>query len=96
MSKVTGLTCVIHDDSTFSSPLHNDWTHVQTGKSEYSQPDIRGPISRNAHGDSTFSGHLHNDWTHVQTDEYSQPHIRWPFDTFPLFSSSSNSFSYVI
>ena len=30
---------------------------------EYPQPDIRGPMPRNAHPDSTFSSHLHNDWT---------------------------------
>jgi hypothetical protein len=43
---------------------------------EYPQPDIRGPMPRNAHPDSTFSSHLHNDWTYVQ--EYPQPDIRGP------------------
>jgi hypothetical protein len=36
---------------------------VQLGNSEYPQPDIRGPMPKNAHPDSTFSSHLHNDWT---------------------------------
>jgi len=50
----------------------NDFMHVQIPVSEqlldldeYPQPDIRGPMPRNAHPDSTFSSHLHNDWTHV-------------------------------
>jgi len=40
--------------------------------SEYPQPDIRGPMPKNAHPDSTFSSHLHNDWTQVQlgAEEY--------------------------
>jgi len=33
---------------------------------EYPQPDIRGPMPKNAHPDSTFSSHLHNDWTQLQ------------------------------
>jgi len=32
---------------------------------EYPQPDIRGPMPKNAHPDSTFSSFLHNDWTQV-------------------------------
>jgi len=47
--------------------LHNDWTLAQL--EEYPQPDIRGPIPRNAHPDSTFSSHLHNDWTLLQFAE---------------------------
>lgn len=45
---------------------------------EYPQPDIRGPMPRNAHPDSTFSSHLHNDWTYLQNGEYPQPDIRGP------------------
>jgi hypothetical protein len=45
---------------------------------EYPQPDIRGPMPRNAHPDSTFSSHLHNDWTLTQMNEYPQPDIRGP------------------
>jgi len=47
---------------------------------EYPQPDIRGPMPKNAHPDSTFSSELHNDWTQVQTgvEEYPQPDIRGP------------------
>ena len=45
---------------------------------EYPQPDIRGPMPKNAHPDSTFSSHLHNDWTLAQIDEYPQPDIRGP------------------
>jgi len=45
---------------------------------EYPQPDIRGPMPRNAHPDSTFSSHVHNDWTYAQTGEYPQPDIRGP------------------
>ena len=45
---------------------------------EYPQPDIRGPMPRNAHPDSTFSSHLHNDWTYLQQSEYPQPDIRGP------------------
>lgn len=47
---------------------------------EYPQPDIRGPMPKNAHPDSTFSSHLHNDWTQVQlaAEEYPQPDIRGP------------------
>jgi hypothetical protein len=39
---------------------------------EYPQPDIRGPMPKNAHPDSTFSSHLHNDWTMAQlgVEEY--------------------------
>jgi hypothetical protein len=53
---------------------------VKLSENEYPQPDIRGPMPRNAHPDSTFSSHLHNDWTVVQTDakEYPQPDIRGP------------------
>ena len=53
---------------------------VKLTENEYPQPDIRGPMPRNAHPDSTFSSHLHNDWTVVQTDakEYPQPDIRGP------------------
>ena len=36
---------------------------VQIG--EYPQPDIRGPMPKNAHPDSTFSSHVHNDWTYA-------------------------------
>jgi hypothetical protein len=47
---------------------------------EYPQPDIRGPMPKNAHPDSTFSSHLHNDWTQLQLSavEYPQPDIRGP------------------
>ena len=41
----------------------NDLMNLQMG--EYPQPDIRGPMPKNAHPDSTFSSHLHNDWTNV-------------------------------
>ena len=51
---------------------------VQLGHREYPQPDIRGPMPRNAHPDSTFSSHLHNDWTLAQMHEYPQPDIRGP------------------
>lgn len=69
-----------HPDSTFSSHVHNDWTHAQIETNEYPQPDIRGPMPKNAHPDSTFSSHVHNDWTHAQlsSDEYPQPDIRGP------------------
>lgn len=81
-----------HPDSTFSSTLHNDWTFLQTGKTEYPQPDIRGPMPINSHPDSTFSSHLHNDWTHVQMDhqEYPQPDIRGPM---PINSHPDSTFS---
>ena len=39
----------------------NDCMNLQIN--EYPQPDIRGPMPKNAHPDSTFSSHLHNDWT---------------------------------
>ena len=41
----------------------NDLMHLQLSAEEYPQPDIRGPMPKNAHPDSTFSSHLHNDWT---------------------------------
>ena len=51
---------------------------------EYPQPDIRGPMPKNAHPDSTFSSHLHNDWTLMQLNkepnhpEYPTPEQRGP------------------
>ena len=41
----------------------NDLMHLQLSAEEYPQPDIRGPMPKNAHPDSTFSSFLHNDWT---------------------------------
>ncbi len=65
---------------------------------EYPQPDIRGPMPRNAHPDSTFSSHVHNDWTYLQSGEYPQPDIRGPMprnahpdSTFSASSSMVNS-----
>jgi hypothetical protein len=45
----------------------NDCMNVEV--SEYPQPDIRGPMPKNAHPDSTFSSHLHHDWTQLQLNE---------------------------
>merc|ERR1711934_678603 len=55
-------------------------TLAQMDSVEYPQPDIRGPMPKNAHPDSTFSSHLHNDWTlpQLQIEEYPQPDIRGP------------------
>jgi hypothetical protein len=60
--------------------LHNDWTYAQTGAEEYPQPDIRGPMPRNAHPDSTFSSHLHNDWTYLQLENQKFDHFIPNFD----------------
>jgi len=58
-----------HEDSTFSSFIHNDWTYAQVDEKEktkeYPQPDIRGPMPKNPHEDSTFSSFIHNDWTYA-------------------------------
>lgn len=69
-----------HEDSTFSSFIHNDWTYMQYNKDnhEYPSPDQRGPMPQNAHPDANFSSGLHNDWTNVQTkaSEYPTPDTR--------------------
>jgi len=64
--------------STVIAALLGATQAVQLKNLEYPQPDIRGPMPRNAHPDSTFSSHLHNDWTYAQVDEYPQPDIRGP------------------
>ena len=61
-------------------PMNPHYVHELVQIGEYPQPDIRGPMPKNAHPDSTFSSHLHNDWTQLQLDsqirEYPSPDQR--------------------
>ena len=88
-----------HPDSIFSRHVDNDWTHVQTDEypdwthvqtDEYPQPDIRGPMPKNAHLVSTFSSQVTKDWTHLQMDEQSQSDIRGPM---PVKTHQESTFS---